>query len=64
MSYWLGHTEDDTEVSKAIYEVKEYYNMQDKWEWVEWAGKILMHLHVQIAMERADVIRAEQEEAE
>jgi hypothetical protein len=65
MSYWLGCTEDDTEVSKAANEVQEYYDVQDKREWVEWAGKVLMlHLHVQIAMEKADAAWAEQEEAE
>jgi hypothetical protein len=57
--------EDDTKVSKAINEVQEYYEAQDRQEWVEWAGKILMPcLHVRIEMERADVMRAEQEEEE
>jgi hypothetical protein len=36
--------------------------MQDKREWVEWAGKVLMpRLHAQIAMEKVDVTRAEQD---
>jgi hypothetical protein len=36
--------------------------MHGKWEWVEWAGKTLMpRLHMQITMERADEMRAEQE---
>jgi hypothetical protein len=34
--------EDDTEVSKVVNKVQEYYNVQDKREWVEWAGKTLM----------------------
>jgi hypothetical protein len=43
---------------------QEYYDAQDKREWVEWAGKILMlRLHVQIAMEKVDTARAEKEEA-
>jgi hypothetical protein len=64
MSYQLGWTEDDAEVKKVVDDVQEYYNAQEKREWVEWAGEILMpHLHVQIAMEKADVVRAEQEEA-
>jgi hypothetical protein len=55
MSYRLGHTEEDTEVKRAVDEVQEYYNAQEKREWVEWAGKTLMpHLHAQIAMEKAD----------
>jgi hypothetical protein len=37
MSYWLGHTEDDDEVKKAVDKVQEYYDVQDKREWVEWA---------------------------
>jgi hypothetical protein len=65
MSYWLGCTEDDAKVSKAVDEAQEYYDVQDKREWVEWANKILMPcLHVQIAMEKADTARVEQEEAE
>jgi hypothetical protein len=57
--------EDDTKVSKAVDEVQEYYNVQDKREWVEWAGKILMpRLHAQIAMEKVDAAKVEQEEAE
>jgi hypothetical protein len=45
--------------------VQEYYDVQDKRGWVEWAGKVLMlHLHAQIVMEKADAVRAEQEEAE
>jgi hypothetical protein len=35
MSYWLGHTGDNAEVKKAVGEVQEYYNVQDKWEWVD-----------------------------
>jgi hypothetical protein len=57
--------EDDAKVSKAVEEAQEYYNVQDKREWVQWTGKVLMqHLHAQIAMEKADMARAEQEEAE
>jgi hypothetical protein len=64
MSYWLGCTEDNAEVSKVADKVQEYYNVQDKREWVELAGKTLMQcLHAQIAMEKADTARAEQEEA-
>jgi hypothetical protein len=62
MSYRLGRTEDDAEVKKAVDEVQEYYDAQDRRDWVEWAGKMLMpHLHVQIAMEKADTVRAEQD---
>jgi hypothetical protein len=61
----LGRTEDDVDVKKAVDEVQVYYNTQEKREWVEWAGKILMpRLHVQMAMEQVDVMRAEQEELE
>jgi phosphoribosyl-ATP pyrophosphohydrolase len=57
--------EDDAEVKKVVDEAQEYYNAQDKREWVEWAGKILMLcFHAQVAMEKADVARVEQEEAE
>jgi hypothetical protein len=63
MSYRLGRTEDDVDVKKAVDEVQAYYNAQEKQEWVEWAGKILMpRLHVQMALEQADAMRAEQEE--
>jgi hypothetical protein len=65
MSYRLGCIEDDTEVKKAVDEAQEYYNAQDRGEWVEWASKILMpHLHAQIVMEKVDTARAEQEEVE
>jgi hypothetical protein len=54
--------EDDAEVKKAINEAQEYYNVQDRRDWVEWVGKtLLLHLHAQIAMEKADMVRAEQE---
>jgi hypothetical protein len=60
MSYRLGCTEDNINVKKVIDEAQEYYNVQEKREWVEWVGKILMPwLHVQMAMEKADVMRAE-----
>jgi hypothetical protein len=65
MSYRLGRTEDDIDVKKAVDEAQVYYNTQEKREWVEWAGKILMpRLHAQMAMEQADAMRAEQEELE
>jgi hypothetical protein len=36
--------------------------VQEKREWVEWVGKILIPwLHVQIAMEKVDAARAEQD---
>jgi hypothetical protein len=58
MSYHFRHTEDDAEVKKAIDEAQEYYDVQDKREWVEWAGKVLMlRLHTQIAMEKVDTVR-------
>jgi hypothetical protein len=61
----LGRTKDDVDVKKAVDEAQVYYNAQEKREWVEWAGKILMpRLHVQMAMEQADAMRAEQEELE
>jgi hypothetical protein len=60
MSYRLGRTEDDAKVKKAVDEAQEYYNAQEKREWVQWVGKVLMpHLHAQIAMEKADAARAE-----
>jgi hypothetical protein len=56
MSYRLGHMEEDAEVKKAVDEAQEYFDVQEKREWVEWVGKMLMpHLHVQMAMEKADV---------
>jgi hypothetical protein len=65
MSYRLGRTEDDVDVKKAVDKAQVYYNTQEKREWVEWAGKILMpRLHAQMAMEQVDVMRAEQEELE
>jgi hypothetical protein len=61
----LGRTEDDVDVKKAVDEAQVYYNAQEKREWVEWAGKILMpRLHAQMAMEQADAVRAEQEALE
>jgi hypothetical protein len=61
----LGHTEDDLDVKKAVDEAQGYYNVQEKQEWVEWAGKILMpRLHAQMAMDQADAMRVEQEELE
>jgi hypothetical protein len=65
MSYCLGCTEDNVDVKKVVDKVQAYYNAQEKREWVEWAGKILMPwLHVQMAMEQADTMRAEQEALE
>jgi hypothetical protein len=65
MSYRLGCTEEDAEVQNAVDDMQGYFNAQEKREWVEWAGKTLMpRLHVQIAMEKADAARAEQEELE
>jgi hypothetical protein len=61
----LEHTEEDAEVKKAVNEAQAYYDVQDKRQWVEWAGKTLMPcLHAQIVMERVDVMRAEQEQLE
>jgi hypothetical protein len=65
MSYRLGYTEDNVDVKKAVDEVQEYYNTQEKWEWVEWARMILMpQLYVEIVMEKVDAMRVEQEELE
>jgi predicted Co/Zn/Cd cation transporter (cation efflux family) len=65
MSYRLGCTEKDAEVKKAVNEVQEYFNVQEKREWVEWVGKtLILHLHMQITMEKTDMARAEQEELE
>jgi hypothetical protein len=65
MSYRLGRTEDDVDVKNAVDEAQKYYDTQEKQEWVEWASKILMPwLHMQMAMEQADTMRAEQEELE
>jgi hypothetical protein len=61
----LGRTEDDVDVKEAVDQAQAYYNVQEKREWVEWAGKILMpRLHAQMAMEQADAMRAEQEALE
>jgi hypothetical protein len=63
MSYRLGRTEDDVDTKNAVDEAQKYYDAQEKREWVEWAGKILMpQLHTQMAMEQVDTTRAEQEE--
>jgi hypothetical protein len=63
MSYRLGCTEDDVDVKNAVDKAQQYYNVQDKREWVEWAGKILMpRLHAQMPMEQADAARVEEEE--
>jgi hypothetical protein len=65
MSYQLGCTEDNVNMKKAVDKAQQYYNAQDRRDWVEWAGKELMlRLHAQIAMEKADAVRAEQEELE
>jgi hypothetical protein len=65
LSYRLGHTEDDVDVKEAVDQAQAYYNAQEKREWVEWTGKILMpRLHAQMAMEQADAMRAEQEALE
>jgi hypothetical protein len=62
MSYRLAQIEDDAEVKKAVVEAQAIYDKHGKWEWVEWAGKMLLPgLHAQIEMERADVMRAEQD---
>jgi hypothetical protein len=42
MSFHLGHTEDNADVKKALNKAQEYYNVQEKRKWVEWAGKTLM----------------------
>jgi hypothetical protein len=65
MSYHLSRTEDDAKVKKAVDEAQGVYDVHGKWEWVKWAGKTLMlRLHVQIEMERADAMRAEQDTIE
>jgi hypothetical protein len=65
MSYHLSRTEDDAEVKKAVDKAQGVYDVHGKREWVEWAGKTLMPwLHAQIAMERADAMRAEQDAME
>jgi hypothetical protein len=57
--------EDDAKVKKAVDEMQAFYNKHGKQEWVEWAGKMLLpRLHMQIEMERADVIRVEQDAIE
>jgi hypothetical protein len=62
MSYQLGHTEDNAKVKKAVDEAQKYYNVQDRRDRVEWAGKMLIpRLHVQMAMEKADAARVEQD---
>jgi hypothetical protein len=62
MSYHLSHTEDDAKVRKAVDEAQGVYDTHGKWEWVEWVGKTLMlRMHMQMAMERADAERAEQD---
>jgi hypothetical protein len=65
MSYHLSFTEDNAEVKKAVNEAQGVYDVRGKREWVEWAGKTLMlRLHAQIEMERADAMRAEQDTME
>jgi hypothetical protein len=65
MLYRLVCTEEDAEVKKVVDEAQEYFDTQEKREWVKWARKTLMpQLHVQIAMEKADEMRAEQEALE
>jgi hypothetical protein len=65
MSYCLGQTEDDAKVKKAVDEAQAVYDKRGKREWVEWAGKTLMpRLHAQIEMERADVMKVEQDAME
>jgi hypothetical protein len=62
MSYQLGCTEDNAEVKKVVDEAQEYYDAQEKREWVEWAGKMLMlRLHAQMVIEKVDAARAEQD---
>jgi hypothetical protein len=57
--------EEDAEVKKVLDKAQQYYDVQEKREWVEWAGKTLMPcLHTQIAVEKADTMRAEQEQLE
>jgi hypothetical protein len=36
MAYYLGCTEEDTEVQKVVDDTQEYFIVQDKREWVEW----------------------------
>jgi hypothetical protein len=56
--------EDNIDMKKVVNKVQEYYDAQEKREWVEWAGKTLMlRLHTQIAMETVDAARVELEEA-
>jgi hypothetical protein len=62
MSYNLSHTENDAEVKKVVDKAQAVYDVHSKREWVEWAGKTLMpRLNAQIEMERADVMRVEQD---
>jgi hypothetical protein len=65
MSYHLARTEDDAEVKKAVNEAQGIFDTHGKREWVEWVGKTLMPcMNAQIAIERADAARAEQEALE
>jgi hypothetical protein len=42
--------------------VRDYFNNQDKREWVEWAGNILMlKLHAEVEMEKAAAKRVQVE---
>jgi hypothetical protein len=41
MSYRLGCTEDNVDVKKVVNKAQEYYNAQEKREWVKWVGKTL-----------------------
>jgi hypothetical protein len=62
MSYCLARTEDDAEVQRVADEVQRVYDVHGKQESVEWAGKMLMpRLHAQMAMERVDAMRVEQD---
>jgi hypothetical protein len=55
--------EDNTKVKKAVNDAQAYYDAQDKREWVEWAGKVLMPcLHMQIVMKQADTVEEMQQQ--
>jgi hypothetical protein len=63
-AFSLGLAEDDQDIVAVIEEAWDYFNNQDKKEWVEWAGTILMpKLHAKMEMKKA-VARRVQVEAE
>jgi hypothetical protein len=61
-AFSLGLAEDDQDIVAVIEEAWDYFNNQDKKEWVEWAGTILMpKLHAKMEMKKAVARRVQVE---